>query len=107
MALTPARRALTVHTFTTLEALDDGGAMLANTLSGRTERVRADTVVVVGERLARDWSALVPAAGDVRVIGDALVPRKVAHAIAEGRAAGEAIAPERRRSATRVSHQSV
>ena len=33
--------------------------------------------------------------GDVRVIGDALVPRKVAHAIAEGRAAGEAIARSR------------
>jgi 2,4-dienoyl-CoA reductase (NADPH2) len=28
----------------------------------------------------------------VRVIGDALVPRKVAHAIAEGRAAARAIA---------------
>ena len=83
---------LTVRPFTALEALDDDGAMLANTISGRTERVRADTVVVVGERVARDWSALVPATGGVRVIGDALVPRKVAHAIAEGRAAGEAIA---------------
>jgi len=31
----------------------------------------------------------------VRVIGDALVPRKVAHAIAEGRAAAEAIAGRR------------
>jgi 2,4-dienoyl-CoA reductase (NADPH2) len=29
------------------------------------------------------------------VIGDALVPRKVAHAIAEGRAAAEAIAGRR------------
>ena len=49
-------------------------------------------VVVVGERVARDWSALVPAGPAVRVIGDALVPRKVAHAIAEGRAAARAIA---------------
>jgi hypothetical protein len=60
--------------------------------------VPADTVIVVGERVARDWRALVPAAGGVRVIGDALVPRKASHAISEGRAAGEAIA-----SAQRVS----
>jgi hypothetical protein len=34
----------------------------------------------------------VPPTGGVRVIGDALVPRKASHAIAEGREAGEAIA---------------
>ena len=69
--------------------------MLTNTLSGATERVSADTVIVVGERVARDWKALVPPAGTVRVIGDALVPRKASHAISEGRAAAEAIAPAR------------
>ena len=52
---------------------------------------------MVGERVARDWTALVPGAGSVRVIGDALVPRKASHAIAEGRAAGEAIAHARPR----------
>jgi 2,4-dienoyl-CoA reductase (NADPH2) len=65
--------------------------VLRSTLSGVTERVVADTVIVVGERVARDWDVLVPAAGTVRVIGDALVPRKASHAIAEGRAAGESI----------------
>jgi hypothetical protein len=65
--------------------------VLTNTLSGATDRVSADTVIVVGERVARDWNALVPPAGSVRVIGDALVPRKASHAIAEGRAAAEAI----------------
>ena len=53
--------------------------------------VDADTVIVVGERRPRDWSSLVPPGATVRVIGDALVPRRVAHAVSEGRAAAEAI----------------
>ena len=88
---------LEVRPFTALERLDDHGALLTNTMSGHAERVSADTVIVVGERVARDWTALVPGAGSVRVIGDALVPRKASHAIAEGRAAGEAIAHARPR----------
>ena len=83
---------LDVRPFTALTALGDRSAVLRNTLSGATERVSADTVIVVGERVARDWDALVPPAGTVRVIGDALVPRKASHAISEGRAAAEAIA---------------
>ena len=71
-------------------------------MSGTAESVRADTVIVVGERIARDWSALVPGSGTVRVIGDALVPRKASHAIAEGRAAAESIAGVRLRPAAAV-----
>ena len=82
---------LEIRPFTALAGLDEGSAELRSTLSGAAERVAADTVIVVGERVARDWSALVPGAGTVRVIGDALVPRKASHAIAEGRAAAEAI----------------
>ena len=82
---------LQVRPFTALAGVDEDGATLRNTLSDAAERVAADTVIVVGERVARDWSALVPGAGTVRVIGDALVPRKASHAIAEGRAAAEAI----------------
>jgi 2,4-dienoyl-CoA reductase (NADPH2) len=82
---------LRVIPFTTLAAIGDDTAELRNTMSGATETVPADTVIVVGERVARDWSTLVPAAGAVRVIGDALVPRKASHAISEGRAAAEAI----------------
>jgi hypothetical protein len=55
-------------------------------------------VIVVGERRARDWRSLVPSGPKgptVRVIGDALVPRRVAHAISEGRAAAEAIRASR------------
>jgi 2,4-dienoyl-CoA reductase (NADPH2) len=43
-------------------------------------------VVVAGERRPRDWSQLAPEGARVHVIGDALVPRKVAHAVSEGRA---------------------
>jgi 2,4-dienoyl-CoA reductase-like NADH-dependent reductase (Old Yellow Enzyme family) len=83
---------LEVRPFTALTALGDRSAVLVNTLSGAAEEVSADTVIVVGEHVARDWDALVPPAGTVRVIGDALVPRKASHAISEGRAAAEAIA---------------
>ena len=82
---------LDVRPFTALDALDEGAATLRNTLSGTAETVPADTVVVVGERVARDWRALVPGTAGVRVIGDALVPRKASHAIAEGREAAEAL----------------
>jgi 2,4-dienoyl-CoA reductase (NADPH2) len=85
-----------VRPFTTLTALDERTAVLTNTLSGATNRLPADTVIVVGERVARGWDALVPSAGSVRVIGDALVPRKASHAISEGRAAADAILGARR-----------
>ena len=90
---------LAVRPFTALESLGEDTALLTSTMSGAAERVPADTVIVVGERVARDWSALVPSAGSVRVIGDALVPRKASHAIAEGRAAGESIASAKPRAA--------
>jgi 2,4-dienoyl-CoA reductase (NADPH2) len=83
---------LEVRPFTALDGVGEDAAELRNAMSGAKESVPADAVIVVGERVARDWSALVPAAGTVRVIGDALVPRKASHAIAEGRAAAEAIA---------------
>jgi 2,4-dienoyl-CoA reductase (NADPH2) len=90
---------LRVRPLTALDSLDADTAVLRNTLSGAAETVAADTVIVVGERVARDWSPLVPRTGGVRVIGDAVVPRKASHAIAEGRAAGEAIARSRPRAA--------
>jgi 2,4-dienoyl-CoA reductase (NADPH2) len=84
---------LEVRPFTALTALGERSAVLTHTLSGAAERMSADTVIVIGERVARDWRELVPSTGGVRVIGDALVPRKASHAISEGRAAAEAIAP--------------
>ena len=93
---------LEIRPFTALSSLADGTAVLTNTLSGTAATVPADTVIVVGERVARDWSALVPGSGTVRVIGDALVPRKASHAIAEGRAAAESIAGARLHTAAVV-----
>jgi 2,4-dienoyl-CoA reductase-like NADH-dependent reductase (Old Yellow Enzyme family) len=91
---------LDVRTLTALEAVADGGARLRNVMSGAAEEIAADTVIVVGERRARDWSALVPTDATVRVIGDALVPRRAAHAISEGRETAEGIlrAPARERA---------
>jgi 2,4-dienoyl-CoA reductase (NADPH2) len=60
-------------------------------MSGRTAELVADLVVVVGERRARAWETLVPDGPSVHVVGDAIVPRRVHHAIAEGRAAARAV----------------
>jgi 2,4-dienoyl-CoA reductase (NADPH2) len=86
---------LEVRTFTALDAVGDGEVSLRHVMSGATETVAADRVIVVGERVARDWGALVPAGATTRVIGDALVPRKAMHAIAEGRAVARAIGGDR------------
>jgi 2,4-dienoyl-CoA reductase-like NADH-dependent reductase (Old Yellow Enzyme family) len=94
---------LEVRPFTALESVAEGSAELRNVMSGATKQISADTVIVVGERRARDWSALVPSGATVRVIGDALVPRRAAHAISEGRAAAEGVgrAPARATATTR------
>jgi 2,4-dienoyl-CoA reductase-like NADH-dependent reductase (Old Yellow Enzyme family) len=86
---------LTVLAFTALSAVGNGFAELAGTMSETVTRLDADAVIVVGERRARDWRPLVPGEATVRVIGDALVPRRVAHAVSEGRAAAEAILARR------------
>jgi 2,4-dienoyl-CoA reductase-like NADH-dependent reductase (Old Yellow Enzyme family) len=83
---------LDVRPFTALESIGQGSAVLRNVMSGEPSTLTTDVVIVVGERRARDWSELAPASATVRVIGDAVVPRKVAPAISEGRAAAEAIA---------------
>ena len=83
---------LEVRPFSALESIDDRGAALRNLMSGAGDVVAADHVVVVGERRARDFAGLVPAGASVQAIGDALVPRRVEHAISEGRAAAESLA---------------
>jgi 2,4-dienoyl-CoA reductase (NADPH2) len=82
---------LAVRPFTALASIGAATAALRNVMSGTVDELRADVVIAVGERRARDWSGLDTGRPGVRVIGDALVPRKVSHAIAEGRAAAEAI----------------
>lgn len=64
-----------------------------NALSGEVRELTCDRVVVAGERIATDWRPFpeqLPKAR-VQVIGDALVPRRVSHAVAEGYAAAATI----------------
>jgi 2,4-dienoyl-CoA reductase (NADPH2) len=82
---------LETRSFLVPVAFDGEGVVARHRLSGEEERVPADAVVVVGERKPVFLAAELPAAANVQAIGDAVVPRRVAHAMAEGRAAAEAI----------------
>jgi 2,4-dienoyl-CoA reductase (NADPH2) len=91
---------LEIRPLTSVSSVDELGAEL-RTASGFTERVDADAVIVVGERRARDWTALVAALPGAIVIGDAIVPRRASHAIAEGRAVARAlVGPTRQGTST-------
>ncbi|BAH53108.1 FAD-dependent oxidoreductase [Rhodococcus opacus] len=76
-----------VRVLSSLVSVSGGTVEFENTLSGARSRLDVDRIVVAGERRSLDWSLLVPESARVHVIGDALVPRKVAHAVAEGRSA--------------------
>ncbi|HET6865509.1 MAG TPA: FAD-dependent oxidoreductase [Solirubrobacteraceae bacterium] len=77
---------LEIRSVTGIESITRRWVTARNVLSGQTTELAADLVVVVGERRARAWEPIVPAGPGVHVIGDAVVPRRVHHAIAEGRA---------------------
>jgi 2,4-dienoyl-CoA reductase-like NADH-dependent reductase (Old Yellow Enzyme family) len=72
---------------TSLAGTGEGSVELRSAACGLTERVDADAVIVVGERRVRDWSAFETDERGIVVVGDCIVPRRVAHAVAEGRAA--------------------
>jgi 2,4-dienoyl-CoA reductase-like NADH-dependent reductase (Old Yellow Enzyme family) len=72
------------------------GVTAVHRASGRSTTIGADRVVVVGERRPR--APLACAAPLVLAIGDAVVPRRAAHAIAEGRAAAARVASSLPRS---------
>jgi 2,4-dienoyl-CoA reductase-like NADH-dependent reductase (Old Yellow Enzyme family) len=83
---------LNMRPLTGAVGVDESGVQLRSATSGEQTSVQADAVIVVGERRPREWAAF--EAGDgpgVVVIGDAVVPRRVAHAIAEGRAAAHTV----------------
>ena len=81
-----------IRTFSFLvpEAIEEEGLTARHRLSGEAELVPADLIVFVGERRPRRPVDAF-SASRMQAIGDAVVPRRVAHAIAEGRAAAEAI----------------
>jgi 2,4-dienoyl-CoA reductase-like NADH-dependent reductase (Old Yellow Enzyme family) len=82
---------LQVRPLTTVESIAATSVRARNVMSGATDELAADLLVVVGERRPRAWAPLVPAGSTVHVIGDAVVPRRVHHAIAEGRAAARRV----------------
>lgn len=59
--------------------------------TGAVETLTADVIAVVGERRVRDSTEFESLDVPVLVIGDAVTPRRVAHAISEGRAAADAL----------------
>jgi 2,4-dienoyl-CoA reductase-like NADH-dependent reductase (Old Yellow Enzyme family) len=81
---------LQLFSFLVPEAIEGDGLAARHRLSGKADLVPADLVVFVGERRPLRPND-VPEGPRVQAIGDAVVPRRVAHAIAEGRVAAEAI----------------
>jgi hypothetical protein len=77
---------LEVRPFHTVESIGERSVTARNAMSGDTLEFDADLVIVVGERRARSFSQAIPSGPGVELIGDAVVPRRVHHAIAEGRA---------------------
>lgn len=78
-----------VRGFLLPQSLQDGCLVVRNVLTGVEEFLTADRVVVAGPRIPRALEVV----GTARVqnIGDCVSPRKVNHAIAEGRAAAELV----------------
>jgi 2,4-dienoyl-CoA reductase (NADPH2) len=74
-----------------LESIETSSVTTRNVMSHKIAELPADVVVMVGERRALAWEPLVPAGPAVHVIGDAVVPRRVHHAIAEGRAVAQQV----------------
>jgi 2,4-dienoyl-CoA reductase-like NADH-dependent reductase (Old Yellow Enzyme family) len=79
---------LEVRPFATAAVTGDGGLEVTHTLTGGVEPLAADAIIAVGERRPCAPATSLPETAPVVVVGDAIVPRRVAHAVAEGRAAG-------------------
>jgi 2,4-dienoyl-CoA reductase (NADPH2) len=83
---------LSVVTMSTVCSTSHGGAHLRNVLDEHETYLAADVLVTVGERRPHRPDLTPAAHQTVRAIGDCVVPRRIAHAVAEGRAAAEALA---------------
>jgi 2,4-dienoyl-CoA reductase (NADPH2) len=82
---------LKIRPLTTVESIAATSLTARSVMSAATGELAADLVVVVGERRPRPWEPLVPAGPSIHVVGDAVVPRRVHHAIAEGRAVARSL----------------
>ena len=84
------RGRLEVLPLTTATGVGADGVTVTTRPGGEQRVIAADRVIVVGQRRARPLPDV--AAPVVLAIGDGIVPRRAAHAIAEGRAAGVRVA---------------
>jgi hypothetical protein len=91
---------LTVRPLATATQATDGTPQLRDALTGIAEPLAADAVIAVGERAPR--SPAIPDGVHSIVVGDAIVPRRAAHAIAEGRAAARRLVAGVDRALTRT-----
>ncbi|WP_405521880.1 FAD-dependent oxidoreductase [Streptomyces canus] len=83
---------LRIAVMNTVAATTAGELRLRNVMDGHETRLAADILVTVGERRPRRPDFTAADGQTVRAIGDCVVPRRIAHALAEGRAAAEAVA---------------
>ncbi|WP_405561099.1 FAD-dependent oxidoreductase [Streptomyces canus] len=83
---------LRIAAMNTVTATTPGELRLRNVMDGHETVLAADILVTVGERRPRRPDFTVANGQTVRAIGDCVVPRRIAHALAEGRAAAEAVA---------------
>ncbi|WP_210570080.1 FAD-dependent oxidoreductase [Streptomyces sp. GESEQ-4] len=83
---------LRVVTMNTVTSTTTEGVRLRHVLDGQETHLPADVLVTVGERRPRRPHFTPGPHQTVRAVGDCVVPRRIAHAVAEGRAAAEAVA---------------
>ncbi|WP_405477278.1 FAD-dependent oxidoreductase [Streptomyces canus] len=83
---------LRIAVMNTVTATTAGELRLRNVMDGHETHLAADILVTVGERRPRRPDFTAADGQTVRAIGDCVVPRRIAHALAEGRAAAEAVA---------------
>ncbi|MFJ6569540.1 FAD-dependent oxidoreductase [Streptomyces sp. NPDC091292] len=83
---------LRVLVLSTVTATTPDGVVLRDVMDGRETRIPADCLVTVGERRPRRPDFIPAAHQTTLAIGDSVVPRRIAHAVAEGRAAATEVA---------------
>lgn len=85
------RAPLRVVAMNTVASTTADGLRLRHVLDGHETHLVADVLVTVGERRAHRPDLTPAVHQTVRAIGDCVVPRRIAHAVAEGRAAAAAV----------------
>jgi 2,4-dienoyl-CoA reductase (NADPH2) len=82
---------LETRSFLVPDTFDDSTLHTSHRFTGAAETIPVDLLIVVGEREPRLPDFEIPASLGARAIGDCVVPREVAQALSEGRAAAAEI----------------